>query len=72
MRCIILLIGVTFGIGVNAFSNFDDIAHLITEMNPNTTEFNADNCLAKKNLTAVETEGQVLYLTLFPAALVCK
>ena len=67
-----LLIGVIFGIGVNAFSNVDDIAHLITEMNPNTTEFNADNCLAKKNLTAVETEGQVLYLTLFPAALVCK
>gem|GEM_PF-3511673 len=67
-----LLIGVIFGIGVNAFSNVDDIAHLITEMNPNTTEFNADNCLAKKNLTAIETEGQVLYLTLFPAALVCK
>jgi len=68
----VLLIGVIFGIGVNAFSNVDDIAHLITEMNPNTTEFNADNCLAKKNLTAIETEGQVLYLTLFPAALVCK
>ena len=48
-----LLIGVIFGIGVNAFSNVDDIAHLITEMNPNTTEFNADNCLAKKDLTVV-------------------
>ena len=48
MRCIVLLIGVTFGIGVNAFSNSDDISHLVTELNPNTTEFNADNCLAKK------------------------
>lgn len=53
MRCIVLLIGVTFGIGVNAFSNSDDIAHLVTELNPNTTEFNADNCLAKKDLTVV-------------------
>jgi hypothetical protein len=63
MRCIILLIGVTFGIGVNAFSNFDDIAHLITELNPNTTEFNADSCLAKKDLTAIE---KFTKLHLFP------
>ena len=54
MRYIILLMAVTFSLSVNAFSNSDEITHLITELNPKTTQFNADHCLAEKDLTAIQ------------------